>query len=49
MSMGMKVFTAFFVIFFFTGFLVGLILTGLADLLFDFRKLRVDNKKEQKG
>ncbi len=49
MSMGMKLFTVFFVMFFFTGFIVGLILTGLADLLFDFRKLRVDNKKEQKG
>ena len=49
MSMGMKVFTAFFAILFFKGFLVGLILTGLADLLLDFRKLRVDNKKEQKG
>lgn len=49
MSMWMKLFTAFFVMLFFTGFIVGLILTGLADLLFDFRKLRVDNKKEQKG
>ena len=49
MSMGMKIFTAFFVLLFFTGFIIGLILTGLADLLFDFRKLRVDNKKEQKG
>ena len=49
MSMGMKLFTAFFAMLFFTGFIIGLILAGLADLLFDFRKLRVDNKKEQKG
>ena len=30
-------------------FIIAFILSGLADLLFDFRKLRVDNKKEQKG
>ncbi len=47
MSMGMKVFAVFSVMFFFTGFIAAFILTGLADLLFDFRKLRVDNKKEQ--
>ena len=49
MSMGMKAITVFFAFIFFTGFLIALILAGLADLLFDFRKLRVDNKKEQKG
>ncbi len=49
MSMGMKLFAVFSLIFFFTGFVLAFILTGLADLLFDFRKLRVDNKKEQKG
>lgn len=49
MSTGMKAFAVFSVLFFFTGFLVAFILAGLADLLFDFRKLRVDNKKEQKG
>lgn len=49
MSMGMKAFAVFSVLFFFTGFIVAFILAGLADLLFDFRKLRVDNKKEQKG
>lgn len=49
MSMGMKAFAVFSVCLFFTGFVIAFILAGLADLLFDFRKLRVDNKKEQKG
>ena len=49
MSAGMKMFTVFAFMLFFTGFIVSFILAGLADLLFDFRKLRVDNKKEQKG
>ncbi len=47
MSIGMKIFAVFSVMFFFTGFIIAFILVGLADLLFDFRKLRVDNKKEQ--
>jgi len=49
MSTGMKLVCALFVLFFFTGFLIACVLTGLADLLFDFRKLRVDNKRVRKG
>lgn len=49
MSTGMKVVCTLFVLFFFSGFLIACILTGLADLLFDFRKLRVDNKNVRKG
>ena len=49
MSMGMKILMVVSVCLFFTGFIIAFILSGLADLLFDFRKLRVDNKKEQKG
>lgn len=45
MSTAMKVLGVVFVLFFFTGFLIACVLLGLADLLFDFRKLRVDNKK----
>lgn len=46
MSIGMKIFLSISILFFFTGFLIAIVLAGLADLLFDFRKLRVDNKKE---
>ena len=49
MSTGMKAIIVFSMFFFFTGYMVALVLAGLADLLFDFRKLRVDNKKVQKG
>ena len=49
MSTGMKLVCALFVLFFFTGFLIACVLMGLADLLFDFRKLRVDNKRVRKG
>ena len=45
----MKVLSVVFVMFFFTGFALACVLLGLADLLFDFRKLRVDNKKVNKG
>jgi len=44
MSLGMKIFTAFFVFFFFTGFIVSCVFMGLADLLFDLRKLRKSEK-----
>lgn len=40
-----KVFTGILAIMFFTGFAVANVILGLADLLFDFRRLRVDNKK----
>lgn len=49
LSTPMKVFGIIFVVLFFSGFLVACILLGLADLLFDFRKLRVDNKMVRKG
>lgn len=49
MSTAMKLVGVLFLLFFFTGFLIACILMGLADLLFDFRKLRVDNKKVNKG
>ncbi len=45
----MKIVGVLFLLLFFTGFLIACILMGLADLLFDFRKLRVDNKKVSKG
>ncbi len=45
MSTGMKIVGVLFVMLFFTGFLIACLLMGLADLLFDFRKLRADNKK----
>ena len=44
MSLGMKIFTGFFVFFFFTGFLVSCVFMGLGDLLFDLRKLRKSEK-----
>lgn len=44
MSLGMKIFTVFFVFFFFTGFIVSCVFVGLADLLFDLRKLRKSEK-----
>ncbi len=49
MSTPMKVLGVLFVLFFITGFLIACTFMGLADLLFDFRKLRVDNKKVRKG
>lgn len=49
MSSLMKIVGVLFLLLFFTGFLIACILMGLADLLFDFRKLRVDNKKVSKG
>ena len=49
LSTGMKVLSVIFVMLFFTGFTLACVLLGLADLLFDFHKLRVDNKKVNKG
>ena len=40
-----KVFTGILAVIFFTGFVTAAVILGLADLLFDFRRLRVDNKK----
>lgn len=45
MSTGMKVLMIMTALLFFTGVLVGLILLGIADLLFDFRKKKVDNNR----
>ena len=45
MSTFMKVIGVLFIIFFFSGFLVACSCVGLADLLFDFRKLRSDNRR----
>lgn len=47
MSVGMKILTVAFLIFFFTGFLVACTLIGLGDLLFDFRKLRRKEPKKE--
>lgn len=44
MSLGMKIFSIFFVIFFFTGFFITCLFAGLLDLLFDLRKLRKSEK-----
>lgn len=41
----MKVATVVLAVLFFTGFAVATVILGLADLLFDFRRLRVDNKR----
>lgn len=49
MSTPIKIIGTIFILFFITGFMIACILMGLADLLFDFRKLRVDNKKVRKG
>lgn len=49
MSLPIKIIGTLFVLFFISGFMIACILMGLADLLFDFRKLRVDNKKVSKG
>lgn len=49
MSTLMKIIGTIFLLFFISAFFVACILMGLADLLFDFRKLRVDNKKVSKG
>lgn len=46
MSTGMKVLTIFMFIMFFTGFIFAMIILGIADLLFDFRKKKVDNNRE---
>lgn len=48
MSTGMKVLTVFMFFMFFTGFIIGLIILGIADLLFDFRKKKADNSREVK-
>lgn len=45
MSTAMKVLTVLMFFLFFTGMLIGLIILGIADLLFDFRKKKVDNSK----
>lgn len=45
MSTGMKVLTVMMFFMFFTGFIIGMIILGIADLLFDFRKKKVDNSK----
>lgn len=44
MGMGMKIFTVVFIVFFFVGFIVACAMIGLGDLLFDFRKLRKQQK-----
>ena len=48
MSGGMKALTIMMFFMFFTGFIIGLIILGIADLLFDFRKKKVDNSREVK-
>ncbi len=48
MSVGMKVLTAFAFFMCFTFCIIGLIILGIADLLFDFRKKKVDNNREVK-
>ena len=48
MSAGMKALTVFMFFMFFTGFIIGMIILGIADLLFDFRKKKVDNSREVK-
>ena len=48
MSAGMKALTVFMFFLFFTGFIIGMIILGIADLLFDFRKKKVDNNREVK-
>ncbi len=48
MSAGMKVLTAFIFIMCFTVCIIGAIILGIADLLFDFRKKKVDNNREVK-
>ena len=41
----MKITTVFMLFMFFTGAIIALIILGIADLLFDFRKKKVDNSK----
>ena len=48
MSGGIKLITIFVVVMCFTFCIIGLILFGIADLLFDFRKKKVDNNREVK-
>ncbi len=48
MSAGMKLLTVVMFIMFFTGFIIAMIILGIADLLFDFRKKKVDNSREVK-
>jgi len=48
MSTGMKLLTVLMFFMFFTGFILGMIILGIADLLFDFRKKKVDNNREVK-
>lgn len=45
MSSFMKITTVFMLFMFFTGAIIALIILGIADLLFDFRKKKVDNSK----
>lgn len=45
MSTGMKALIIVTALLFFTGVIVGLIILGIADLLFDFRKKKADNSK----
>lgn len=49
LSKGMKIMTAVFMVFFFTGVAIISILAGIFDLVFDFRKLRTPSKEEKKG
>ncbi len=48
MTATMKMLAAVIFVMCFTFCLIGLIILGIADLLFDFRKKKVDNKKEVK-
>ncbi len=45
MSKGMKIISVLAAFMFFTGFILGFIIFGIMDLLFDFRKKKVDNSK----
>ncbi len=47
MTTGMKVLVVVFAFFFITGVSIVAVVAGLLDLIFDFRKLRKDNKKTQ--
>ena len=48
MSSLMKITTVFILFMFFTGAIIALIILGIADLLFDFRKKKEDNHREVK-
>ena len=48
MSGGMKMLMIFMIMMCFTICIIGLIILGIADLLFDFRKKKVDNSREVK-